>query len=558
VRILKEIRERLRFLNDVGLDYLTMARNSGTLSGGESQRIRLASQIGSGLTGVLYVLDEPSIGLHQRDNARLLDTLKRLRDLGNTVIVVEHDEDAILHRGPCGRHRARRRHPWRPDRRRGHARPRSWPTRLAHRQVPDGRTGVAAAARAPQAAEGPAMKIVGARGNNLKNVTVDIPLGLFTCRHRRLRRRQVDAPDRHAVPGGRPQAERGERGNPAPHDRIEGIEFLDKVIDIDQSPDRPHAALQPGHLHRRLHADPRMVRRPAGGQGARLRARPLLLQRQGRPLRGLPGRRRHQDRDALPARRLRHLRRLQGKRYNRETLEVQFKGKSIADVLDMTVDEGVEFFKAVPRVRDKLETLREVGLGYIHVGQQATTLSGGEAQRVKLSKELSRRSTGARSTSSTSRPRACISTTWPSCSKCCTSSSTRATRWSSSSTTSKSSRPPTGSSTSGPKAATAAAKLSQRVRRNSSRGKSVVTPAGSSPRCWHAGRSSPLRPRLPFPDGRPPLPGRTDAAPALLAGALRFGRRDGRPRVIGSPGGCQAARSALPDLLGRRCLEGRA
>ena len=309
-RVLKEIRERLKFLVDVGLEYLTLARASGTLSGGESQRIRLASQIGSGLTGVLYVLDEPSIGLHQRDNARLLETLKRLRDLGNTVIVVEHDEDAIrtadyvLDIGPgAGIHG-------------GHivaqgtvedliAAP-----QLADRQISLRRTD-GAGARAPRADNRRALKVVNARGNNLKNITAEIPLGLFTCVT--------------GVSGGGKSTLlvdtlykaiarklNGASEAPAPHDRIEGLEHLDKVIDIDQSPIGRTPRSQPRDLYRRVHADPRMVRRPARGQGARLRAGPLLVQRQGRALRGLPGRRRHQDRDALPARRLRHLRCLQG------------------------------------------------------------------------------------------------------------------------------------------------------------------------------------------------------------------------------------------------------
>jgi len=307
-RVLKEIRERLKFLVDVGLDYLTLARASGTLSGGESQRIRLASQIGSGLTGVLYVLDEPSIGLHQRDNARLLETLKRLRDLGNTVIVVEHDEDAIrtadhvLDIGPgAGIHG-------------GHivaegtvedliAAPRSWTGKYLSGElsvpVPERQ------ARNPRRV----LKIVNARGNNLKGIDAEIPLGLFTCvtgvsgggKSTLLIDTLYNAVARKL---------NGASLAPAPHDRIEGLEHIDKIIDIDQSP--IGRTLQPRHLHRRLHADPRMVRRPAREQGARLRARPLLLQRQGRPLRGLPGRRRHQDRDALFARRLCHLRRLQG------------------------------------------------------------------------------------------------------------------------------------------------------------------------------------------------------------------------------------------------------
>ena len=310
VRVLKEIRERLSFLLDVGLNYLTLARASGTLSGGESQRIRLASQIGSGLTGVLYVLDEPSIGLHQRDNARLLETLKRLRDLGNTVIVVEHDEDAIrladyvLDIGPgAGMHG-------------GHIVAQGTPAEIMAN--PNSLTGkyltgelsVAIPERKPPNHRR-TIKVINARGNNLKNVSAEIPLGLFTCvtgvsgggkstllidtLYRAIARKLNNASE-----------------GAAPHDRIEGLEHIDKIIDIDQSPIGRTPALESRDLYRRVHADPRMVRRSARGQGARLRARTLLLQRQGRPLRGLPGRRRHQDRDALFARRLRHLRRLQG------------------------------------------------------------------------------------------------------------------------------------------------------------------------------------------------------------------------------------------------------
>ena len=310
VRILKEIRERLRFLNDVGLDYLTMSRNSGTLSGGESQRIRLASQIGSGLTGVLYVLDEPSIGLHQRDNARLLDTLKHLRDLGNTVIVVEHDEDAILTAdyvvdiGPAaGIHGGQVI---------AEGSPRDImanPNSITGKYL-SGELEIATPPARRQIEEEPAASsVVGARGNNLKNVTADIPIGALHRRHRRVGRRQVDLPDRDAVQGGVAPHHGLARASGRPRPR-RGAGVPRQGHRHRPEPDRPHAALQPGDLHRRLHADPRLVRQPAGGQGARLPAGPLLLQRQGRPLRGLPGRRRHQDRDALPARRLRHLRRL--------------------------------------------------------------------------------------------------------------------------------------------------------------------------------------------------------------------------------------------------------
>ncbi|HML07130.1 MAG TPA: excinuclease ABC subunit UvrA [Xanthobacteraceae bacterium] len=392
VRILKEIRERLKFLVDVGLDYLTLARASGTLSGGESQRIRLASQIGSGLTGVLYVLDEPSIGLHQRDNARLLDTLKRLRDLGNTVIVVEHDEDAIrsadyvVDVGPgAGVHGGEIVAQGTP------ADIMASPQSLTGQYLAGARE-IAVPERRPKNAHR-MLKLVGARGNNLKNITAEIPLGLFTCVT--------------GVSGGgkstllvdtlyKALARRlnGASEAPAPFDRIEGLEFLDKVIDIDQSPigrtPRSNPATYTGAFT--------PIREWFAGL-PESRARGYAPGRFSFNVKG--GRCEACQGDGVIKIEMHFLPDVyvtcdvcKGKRYNRETLEVLFKGKSIADVLDMTVEEALEFFKAVPRVRDVLTLLRRVGLDYIHVGQQATTLSGGEAQRVKLAKELSRRATG--------------------------------------------------------------------------------------------------------------------------------------------------------------------
>jgi excinuclease ABC subunit A len=391
-RVLKEIRERLRFLVDVGLEYLTLARASGTLSGGESQRIRLASQIGSGLTGVLYVLDEPSIGLHQRDNARLLETLKRLRDLGNTVIVVEHDEDAIrtadhvVDIGPgAGIHG-------------GHIVAQgSVDDLVAARDSLTGKylSGALTVPVPERRQKNPrrTLKVIGARGNNLKNIDAEIPLGLFTCVT------GVSGGGKSTLLVDTLYAAVARRLNgaslaPAAHDRIEGLEHLDKVIDIDQSP---------------IGRTPRS--NPATYTGAFTPIREWFAGLPEAKARGYePGRFSFNVKggrceacqgDGVIKIEMHFLPDVyvtcdvcKGKRYNRETLEVTFKGKSIADVLDMTVDEAAEFFKAVPRIRNVLETLQRVGLGYIHVGQQATTLSGGEAQRVKLAKELCKRATG--------------------------------------------------------------------------------------------------------------------------------------------------------------------
>ena len=392
-RILKEINERLGFLVNVGLEYLTLSRASGTLSGGESQRIRLASQIGSGLTGVLYVLDEPSIGLHQRDNKRLLETLVRLRDLGNTVIVVEHDEEAIraadylIDMGPgAGVHGGEVVAAGTPDEvmRSPKSLTAQYLTRMKQIPVPAVRREADMKRR---------IRIVGARANNLKNLDVSIPLGTLTCIT--------------GVSGGGKStlivdtlyaavARRlyGSREFPGAHDRIEGLEFLDKVVDIDQSP---------------IGRTPRS--NPATYTGAFTPIRDWFTGLPEAKARGYqPGRFSFNVKggrceacqgDGVIKIEMHFLPDVyvqcdmcKGKRYNRETLEIKFKNKSIADVLDMTVEEAADFFKAVPAIRDKLVTLQRVGLDYIHIGQQATTLSGGEAQRVKLAKELSRRATG--------------------------------------------------------------------------------------------------------------------------------------------------------------------
>jgi len=392
-RILKEIVERLKFLDDVGLDYLTLSRASGTLSGGESQRIRLASQIGSGLTGVLYVLDEPSIGLHQRDNERLLATLRHLRDLGNTVIVVEHDEDAVrtadyvVDIGPgAGVHGGEVVAEGTPEEVMANPKSLTGQYLSGVRQIP-----LPAERRTPKPHR--QLRVVGARSNNLQNVSADIPLGLFTCVT--------------GVSGGgkstflietvyKAVARRlnGTRENPGAHDRLEGLEHLDKVIDIDQSP---------------IGRTPRS--NPATYTGAFTPIREWFSGLPEAKARGYqPGRFSFNVKggrceacqgDGVIKIEMHFLPdvyvtcdQCKGHRYNRETLEVRFRDKSIADVLDMTVEEACTFFAAVPAIRDKMETLARVGLGYVKVGQQATTLSGGEAQRIKLAKELSRRATG--------------------------------------------------------------------------------------------------------------------------------------------------------------------
>ena len=390
--ILKEIIERLGFLNNVGLEYLTLSRNAGTLSGGESQRIRLASQIGSGLTGVLYVLDEPSIGLHQRDNDRLLLTLKNLRDQGNTVIVVEHDEEAIREAdyvfdiGPgAGVHG-------------GQIVSKGLPLEIEKDQ--NSLTGKYLSGKLAipvpnerRSGNGKNISVIKATGNNLKKITAEFPLGKFVCVT--------------GVSGGGKSTLtietlfktasmrlNGAKQTPAPCETIKGLEFLDKVIDIDQRP---------------IGRTPRS--NPATYTGAFTPIRDWFSGLPESRTRGYkPGRFSFNVKggrceacqgDGVIKIEMHFLpdvyvtcETCNGARYNRETLEIKFKSKSIADVLDMTVEDAQEFFKAVPSIREKMDALVRVGLGYIKVGQQATTLSGGEAQRVKLSKELSKRSTG--------------------------------------------------------------------------------------------------------------------------------------------------------------------
>ena len=393
VRILKEISERLGFLSNVGLRYLNLSRNSGTLSGGESQRIRLASQIGSGLTGVLYVLDEPSIGLHQRDNDRLLATLTRLRDLGNTVLVVEHDEDAIraadyvIDMGPgAGVHGGK-------VVAAGTAEQIMTHTDSLTGQYLSGAKAINIPSKRRKLQKKRMVSLFGASGNNLQNISVDFPLGVLTCvtgvsgsgKSTLVLETLWKALSRQLHKA---------REIPAPYDKLTGMDLLDKVVDIDQSP---------------IGRTPRS--NPATYTGAFTPIREWFAGLPESKSRGYtPGRFSFNVKggrceacqgDGVIKIEMHFLPDVyvtcdtcKGKRYNRETLEITWRDKSIADILDMTVEEGVEYFKAVPFIRDKLQTMLRVGLGYVRIGQQATTLSGGEAQRVKLSKELSRRATG--------------------------------------------------------------------------------------------------------------------------------------------------------------------
>lgn len=391
-KILKEIIDRLTFLNNVGLDYLTLSRQSGTLSGGEAQRIRLASQIGSGLTGVMYVLDEPSIGLHQRDNDRLLETLTRLRDIGNTVIVVEHDEDAIrsadylVDMGPGAGEQG------------GFVTAKGTVEEVLHNpnsltaQYLNGTRQIEVPAKRRKG-NGKFVGVKGARTNNLKNVELKIPLGTFTCVT------GVSGGGKSSLIletlfKGLNKELNGSREQTGVYDKIIGLENIDKIIDIDQSPigrtPRSNPATYTGlftyirdwfaglpEAKARGYSAGRFSFNVAGGRCEACKGDGVTKIE----MHFLPDV--YVECDVC-----------KGKRFNRETLEVKYKDKSIADVLDMTVDEAHKFFDAIPSIRNRLELLQKVGLGYIHLGQQATTLSGGEAQRIKLSRELSRRATG--------------------------------------------------------------------------------------------------------------------------------------------------------------------
>ena len=392
-RVLKEISERLKFLANVGLDYLTLARESGTLSGGESQRIRLASQIGSGLSGVLYVLDEPSIGLHQSDNRRLITTLQHLRDLGNTVVVVEHDEETMMTADHlidiglgAGVHG-------------GRIIAQGTPTEVM--QVSESITGqylsgarsIAVPKTRRQGHIGKSIELKGATANNLHDVDISIPLGTFTCVT------GVSGGGKssliiHTLYKAAMKAIEGTKATPGPYASLKGLEYIDKIIEIDQSP---------------IGRTPRS--NPATYTGAFTPIRDWFVALPDSKMRGYkPGRFSFNVKggrcevcqgDGMLKIEMHFLPDVyvvcdecKGKRYNRETLEIKYKDKSISDVLEMTVEEALPFFEKMPTIRDKMKALLEVGLGYIQIGQSATTLSGGEAQRVKLAKELSKRSTG--------------------------------------------------------------------------------------------------------------------------------------------------------------------
>lgn len=395
-KVMREIRSRLKFLNDVGLAYLSLERSADTLSGGESQRIRLASQIGSGLTGVMYVLDEPSIGLHQRDNERLIGTLRRLRDLGNSVLVVEHDEDMIraadhvVDLGPgAGTHGGRVMAQGTPDEVAASAESLTgrYLGGMLRIGLPKARTTLAASTDPQQ------LKIVGARGNNLRNVTVEIPVGLFTCVT------GVSGSGKSTLVNDTLYAAVSRKlysshAEPAPHDTIEGLDAFDKVINVDQSPigrtPRSNPATYTGLFTpiRELFAEVPAARERGYGPGR------FSFNVAGGRCEACQG-------DGVIKVEMHFLPDVyvpcdtcHGSRYNRETLEILYKGKHITDVLNLTVEDAHAFFCAVPTIARKLQTLLDVGLGYITLGQSATTLSGGEAQRVKLALELSKRDTG--------------------------------------------------------------------------------------------------------------------------------------------------------------------
>ncbi|MDO8437783.1 MAG: excinuclease ABC subunit UvrA [Nitrosomonadaceae bacterium] len=392
-RIVKEISSRIQFLNNVGLDYLSLDRSADTLSGGESQRIRLASQIGSGLTGVMYVLDEPSIGLHQRDNARLLETLKNLRDLGNSVIVVEHDQDAILaadyvvDMGPgAGEHGGLIIAQGTPQAIQKNT------ASLTGRYL-SGKLAIALPKKRTRPTSGRWLRIEGASGNNLKNVNLNLPVGLFVCvtgvsgsgKSTLVNDTLYHAAARHLY---------GSSAEPAPHQNLEGLAFFDKVINMDQSPigrtPRSNPATYTGLFTpiRELFAGVPQARERGYAPGR------FSFNVKGGRCEGCQG-------DGMIKVEMHFLPDIyvscdvcHGKRYNRETLEVEYKGRNINQILQMTVEQAYDFFSPVPVVARKLRTLLDVGLGYITLGQSATTLSGGEAQRVKLSLELSKRDTG--------------------------------------------------------------------------------------------------------------------------------------------------------------------
>ena len=488
-RILKEIKNRLGFLQSVGLQYLTLSRAAATLSGGESQRIRLATQIGSSLMGVLYILDEPSIGLHQRDNDKLLATLKRLRDLGNTLLVVEHDEDTmraadyIVDIGPgAGVHGGRSgglRH-----RRGDHEHP-----RLHHRGLP---VGAEKDPRAGRAAEGQRQlpHHPGGGGEQPPGHRRVHPPGHLYLRHRRVRLRQVLPGQRDPLQGpGRPPEPAKTR--PGKYRAIEGEEFLDKVIDIDQSPigrtPRSNPATYTGLFNdiRDLFASTPDAKARGYGPGR------FSFNVRGGRCEACQG-------DGLIKIEMHFLPDIyvpcevcKGKRYNRETLEVRYKGKNIYEVLEMTVEEALPFFENLPRLYNKLQTLYEVGLGYVKLGQPSTELSGGEAQRVKLATELAKRSTGQTIYILDEPTTGCTPPTCTSSSKCSRSWWTWATPWWLSSTTWTSSRPPTISSTWAPKGATAAAPWWPQGRPNRWPGAPPPIQVSTSNECWSDPRPAP-------------------------------------------------------------------